>query len=70
MKEQITIAPLTIEHKNNIVTVSHASGMKVAVGADRLRAWGLGLLRKELTLGAEISDAHINAVDSQIGELK
>ncbi len=69
MKEFIALSPVTLEHKNKVITISHDSGMKVAVGADRLRSWALGLLRKELTLDAPISDAHVSAVDSMMGSL-
>jgi len=69
MKQQISLPPITLEHMNGLVTVTHSSGMRVAVGADRLRTWALGLLRKELTLGTDISDAHVAGADSTIGAL-
>lgn len=67
--ERIHLPPLTIEHDSGSITVTHQSGMKTTVGASRLSTWAMGLLRKELTLKPELSDASVAAVDSIIGKL-
>lgn len=69
MTERITIHPLTIEHDAGQVTIRHQSGMKTTVGASRLSTWALSLLRKELQLKPELTDAQVSAVDSQVGKL-
>lgn len=69
MKEQINIPPLCIEHDSGQVTIRHQSGMKTTVSASRLATFAMGLLRKELTLKPELTDAQVQAVDSIVGKL-
>lgn len=67
--EQINIPPLCIEHAEGQVTIRHQSGMKTTVSASRLATFCMGLLRKELTLKPELTDAQVQAVDSIVGKL-
>lgn len=69
MTERIEIHPLTIEHDSGQVTIRHQSGMKTTVSASRLATFAMGLLRKELTLKPELTDAQVQAVDSIVGKL-
>lgn len=68
-QERINLPPLSLEHQGAEVIIRHESGLTSRVSESRLAQWCMGLLRKELMLKPELSDAQVAAVDSQVGKL-
>ena len=50
MPEVLKLPTVTIEHKDGEIHLKHVMGMTSKIGADRLAAWALGVMRKDLTV--------------------